>query len=158
MSNLGDQAVQVFFVTAGIAFLAIIGLGVFYLVGPREPVTSGEQTVTAESGNRLEGMAEELVLNRYQYDPSAQAIEGSVINNTQQPYVNVQVGFTLLGIDSTRIGTVRDTTSELKPGATWAFRTPVSTEAAVEYVVDGSVTGGQKNVEGGQTNPPYPQR
>ena len=90
-----------------------------------------QDSVQARSGDNVErALADEtgagLTLASYRYDPGARIIEGTVLNNTNFPHVNVRVGFSLVRSDSSVLGEARDTTSEVGPGESWEFRIPVT--------------------------------
>lgn len=117
--------IRVFF-AAGL--LTFVGLGLWFLLAPPgEPeVTTGEvleraERAGAESEQVRDSLRRQLVLSRYDLERAPAIVSGTVVNNTDYPFVNVQVGFRLYDADSTRIGTVRDTAPIVEAGDVWNF-------------------------------------
>ena len=93
----------------------------------------------------------------YTLKPAGNVVEGSVMNNTDQPYVNVQVAFDLLSADSTRLATVRDTASEVGPGGSWYFRAAYPPDVSPTSARNTEVSGEQREVTDRQADPAYEQ-
>lgn len=162
MADAGSISTKVFFVTLVVAFVALVGLGVFYLAGPgeevdnpgdeveREDIATTDNEATAITGAEeseealadyedeaelIEALRGELNLLNFELERQRDVVTGSVMNNTRYPFVNVQIAFDLLGTDSTRLATARDTTSEIEPGNTWRFSANVPPGTAAVYAV-----------------------
>ena len=127
-----------------LAVLGFIGLGILYLIGPRatveqEPVLSKEavyeeDVLRGRQSDMLEGAPEELILLPATVKRGEAAIEGSIMNNADRAYVNVQVWFELYAADSTRIGAAVDTTGMVEPGDTWRFHATLPEDVLVAEV------------------------
>ncbi len=171
MADAGKTSVRIFFITLVAALLALVGLGVFYLVGPRAEVDNPgdeverEEIANAETetvGREYEREAEvidtlrgELNLLDHKLERSRDVVTGSVMNNTSNPFVNVQIAFDLLGADSTRLASARDTTSEIEPGNTWQFSANVPPNTAAVSARLDTLIGTPRNETGPEsTRPP----
>lgn len=171
MADAGKISVRVFFITLAVAFVALVGLGVFYLAGDREEVDNpGDEVEREEIANAetetvereyeseaevIEGLRGELNLVNYQLERQRDVVTGSVMNNTSNPFVNVQVAFDLLGADSTRLASARDTTSEIEPGNTWQFSANVPPNTAAVYATLDTLRGEPRSPLGPEsTRPP----
>ena len=164
MADAQKASINVFFVTAALVLVGLIGIGVLYLSGPRENIDEGETTPDSTGGIRtsdeaatLDTLRQGLVLSEYTLKPAGNVVEGSVMNNTNQPFVNVQVAFDLLSADSTLLATTRDTASEVGPGGSWYFRAVYPPDVAPASARNAEVSGTQKEVTGQQTDPTYDQ-
>lgn len=153
MAEKGSGAIRVFFATVIVAALALVALGVYYLVGERVPVESPDETVTASEAGLMEEYPNRLVMIDYEYLPAQGSVSGSVLNNNPKPYVKVHVGFAVYDFDSTRVAVVRDTTSEIQPGNLWRFNIAVPSDAEVADVRQIELDGGIKDVTGPQKDP-----
>jgi hypothetical protein len=134
----------------GLFALLVIGWAVFALVGQRETIDpeAAEDRIPTHDDATLEQLEGRLEIVEYRYDEADRRIEGSVINETDYPVVNVQVEFLVRGLDGDSLTTVRDTTSELAPRETWLFRAEVPGDEAVSEVQPIRAQGAQMQVEG----------
>lgn len=136
----GEAGVKLWMVSIVVMLVAFVGLGIWYLAGPRGSINTGQSeenrdvsehnveqgviTGVYQSGEEIATLADyptTLLVTDYDLLLDEDLIEGSVMNNTADPVVNVQVEFALLDAAGNRIETVRDTTSEIDAGGTWRF-------------------------------------
>lgn len=161
MADVQKASTKVFFITAALVLVGLIGIGVLYLAGPREDIDEDaamrdpDSVRTSEEAVTLDTLRRGLVLSEYTLKPGGNVVEGSVMNNTDQPFVNVQVAFDLLSADSALLATTRDTASLLEPGGSWYFRAVYPPDVAPANARVADVSGTQKEVSGIQTDPVY---
>lgn len=70
-----------------------------------------------------------------------EVITGTVLNNSDEPLVDIEIAFDLFYTDSSRVGTVAERTSELKPGDTWDFTIDLPADQFVAGAVPVSLNG-----------------
>jgi hypothetical protein len=129
MADAEEASVNVFLVAGVIALLAFVGLGLWFFFAPGKELDRAagafpERTEVADIQDEeaRDSLARKLVLTRYDLQQDPAVVSGSVLNNTGQPFVNVQVGFRLLDADGDSVSTVRDTTSIVEADDSWVFR------------------------------------
>ncbi len=147
--------------------IAIVVVFIWMAVAPRQAPETSPEGVAQNPGNiRLGPVTERALANEtdgiglaeYRFDPGTRRIEGSVMNSTNYPYVNVQVSFDLLQSDGSRIGEARDTARSIEPGGAWLFNIAIPENATISSVRPASLTGGRRGVVGPQSNPDVTQR
>lgn len=130
--------VKAWFVTAAVGLVLVIGLGLFYFIAPRERIDA--DPVGAAAADVLVAPTDtfgqdpfngRLVLVNYDLRPADRALEGSVMNNGADPFVNVQVHFSLYDATGTSVGTTADTVNTVQPGDTWRFAITLPLDAPV---------------------------
>lgn len=155
MADAQRISVNVFFATMVVATLAILGLGAYYLVGPRPYDDEAREGADRASIAGYESEAQvidslradgDLDLADYQFESGRNAVTGSVMNNTAQPFVRVEVIFDVYDADSARVAVARDTTSEVEPGNTWQFSASVPPNRSGAYATLREIKGAQKPV------------
>lgn len=162
MADAQRASVRIFFITVVLVLIGLVGLGIFYLASSGENIGEGESeredVMVNDEAETLERIDEgDLVLTEYTVERSAKVVEGSVLNNTNQPFVNVQVAFELLDADRALLAVVRDTASEVGPGESWYFRVSYPPDVSVAHADLAELTGYQKEVIGRQADPTYEQ-
>lgn len=176
MADTKEISTQVFLIAGGLLLVAALALGFFYLFAPGDQVVALEErdeveqpregyeqglfsgVVTAgERGEVLDSLRGSVVMLDYQYDRQAGEVSGSVLNNTRQPFVNIQIGFRLLDASEQVVGTVADTLGQIGPSATQRFNIVLPVDQAVTSVEPQLLTAQQRNVVGPQADPLYPQ-
>jgi hypothetical protein len=143
-------------IVVGIFVVLILAWAVFTLVGERDtvdPLAADDQIPTHDDA-RLDEFEGRLEVAEYRYESAARRVEGSVVNETDYPIVNVQVEFVVLGIEGDSLTAVRDTTSEVAPRETWQFSISVPGDEPVSDVRPVRVTGAQRQVEGAEAIAP----
>ena len=186
MADAQKISTNIFIISLAVGMLAFVGLGIFFLIAPRQELDAGddeagrtqaaqeevepgletegrlaprdgEEVLTGNEIRTLDTLRQGLVLTDYVMNSRAKVVEGSVMNNTTQPFVNVQVAFDLFDADSTRLASIRDTTSEVGPGESWSFSVAYPPEISAAHATNTDVSGTQKDVVGFQADPTYEQ-
>lgn len=94
-----------------------------------------------------------LVLVGYALDKQTDRISGSVMNNADEDYVNVQVAFNLYDSSGRMVGTARDSTSEVQSGDVWTFGISVPQQEGVTRVELVGVSGTHRTMIGPAPSP-----
>jgi hypothetical protein len=166
--NTSSVVPRVFLIAVVLFLLGFVGLAVFYLTGDTEPVyefsavdgpeaPDSIQNRIGDDAYTLDDQPQRLVLLDYTVDRERHAISGSVLNNTPQPHVSVQLAFDLYDAEDDLLETVGDTTGEVGPGATWRFSISYPPTISVADVKHRALRGTAKQIEGLRRDPTYPQ-
>lgn len=110
-----------------------------------------DRTGELANGNEVNTLATSdtgLVLVDYMLDRQQERIAGSVMNNSSEAYVNVQVSFNTFDVEGQMVGTARDSTSEVQPGDVWQFGIPLEPGSDVSRVEPVGVQGTLRNMTG----------
>jgi hypothetical protein len=145
----------------GVFVILIVAWAVFNLVGQRESVDpqAAEDRIPTHDDATLDQLEGRLEVVEYSFNEAMRRIEGSVMNETEYPVVNVQVEFVVLNLSGDSLTSVRDTTSEVAPRETWLFNIFVPGDEAVSTVRPVRVTGAQRQTTGpAAINPQRQQR
>lgn len=150
MADRDTNTFRVLAAVVGVFVVLIVGYAVFTLVGPRDTVDPQDAAdrIPTHDDATLEEFEGRLDVAEYRYDAAARRIEGSVVNETDYPFVNVQVEFIVLDLAGDSLTAARDTTSEVAPRETWQFAITIPDGEAVSDVRPVRVTGAQRQVEG----------
>src|SRR5690625_4018046 len=126
----------------GIMLIMILAYGLMTLVAPRASVDpdSNERTQRMDDSIRIDTtVAPDLRPVEYEFASASRQLQGSVMNDSERWYGNVQVEFVYLDVDGDSAGVVRDTTRELAAGETWHFDIYVDEDEGVGEVLPGRV-------------------
>ncbi|HET6567267.1 MAG TPA: FxLYD domain-containing protein [Rhodothermales bacterium] len=113
----------------------------------RTPGQPGEPAAR-EGTSEMTASDSDLVLVGYALDKQTDRISGSVMNNADEGYVNVQVAFNLYDSGGRMVGTARDSTSEVQPGDVWTFGISVPQQQGVSRVELVGVSGTHRTMIG----------
>ena len=169
----------------GLFLVAVVLVGLFFFFAPRDEVAAPEareggavtgeeyereryiedyaegrytgEVSASERGDVIDSLSRGLVLVNYSYDRQADEVSGSVMNNTRQPFVGVQLAFRLLDAQDDSIGAVRQVMGEIGPSATQRFVISIPREQPVTSVTPTELSATLKDVAGMQRDPNYPQ-
>ena len=168
MSSSASSLPRLLQIAIVVFLLVVVGYGVYLLIGDRTEVYS-QQAVDGRGApdsiqNRigddtyvLDDQPRGLVLLNYEVDRAGKVVMGSILNNTPEPLVSVEVTFDLYDAEDTMIETVGDTTSEVSPGAVWEFSAVYPPDISVARAERQVLRGSAKHIEGPLRNPDYPQ-
>lgn len=152
MAQRDRKTYYLFATLMGIMLIVIVGYGVTTFISPRD---SADQTAderaerpTAQTLTLDESSPSDLRILEYAFDPASRQLQGSVMNDSERWYVNIQVEFVYLDVDGDSAGTVRDTTRELAAGETWRFDIFIDEADGVGEVLPGRVQGALRQMEG----------
>jgi len=140
-----------FAILMGIMLIVILAYGLMTLFAPRDSVdpTSDDRAQRMDDSIRVDTtLTTDLRLVEYEFDSASRQLQGSVMNDSERWYVNVQVEFVYLDVDGDSAGVVRDTTRELAAGETWHFDIYVDEDEGVGEVLPGRVQGALRQMEG----------
>jgi hypothetical protein len=118
-----------FAVAAGLFLLAVLGLGIAFLVSPgsdegRVDDREVDRALTHRDMTPGAG-TDQLQVAEYELDVNAGLLRGSVMNHGSTSQINVEVTFTLYDEQQSEVGTAFERVGEIQGGDTWRFNIPV---------------------------------
>lgn len=134
----------------GVFVVLILAWAVFNLVGQRDSIDpqAAEDRIPTHDDATLDEFEGRLDIAEFSFNEASRQIEGSVVNETEFPVVNVQVEFVVMDLNGDSLTAVRDTTSEVAPRETWQFSISVPGDEPVSEVRPGRVSGAQRQTTG----------
>jgi hypothetical protein len=146
-----------FAVAAGLFLLAVLGLGIVFLLGPgpdegRVGDREVDRALTHRDMTPGEG-TDQLQVAEYELDVNSRVLRGSVMNNGPTSQINVEITFTLYDEQQSEVGTAFERVGEIQGGDTWPFNIPVE-EGATSAALRSLTSTPREGVAPGQDHRP----